>query len=110
MLLQVKYKEDVSSSLYCSLPQTPQTQRAKELTELQSQVRSVHPLPVQFDTNTSEFTKLFVLQVKYKEGCKEASSPLYHLLPHTAETHLAKQNSELQSEVQKPDALLCFRL
>lgn len=40
--LQVKYKEDVqkelSSSLFCSLPQTLQTELAKEVTELQSQV------------------------------------------------------------------------
>lgn len=41
--LQVKYREEVqkerSSSLFSSLPHTLQTERAKELTELQSQVR-----------------------------------------------------------------------
>lgn len=40
--LQVKYREDVqkelSSSLFSSLPQTLQTELAKEVTELQSQV------------------------------------------------------------------------
>lgn len=40
--LQVKYKEDVqkdlSSALFSSLPQTLQTELAKEVTELQSQV------------------------------------------------------------------------
>lgn len=40
--LQVKYREhvqkDLSSSQFSSLPQTLQTERAKEVTELQSQV------------------------------------------------------------------------
>lgn len=40
------------------------------------------------------------MQVKYKLGCKEASSSLYHLLPETPEMHLAKELSEIQSEVQ----------
>lgn len=40
------------------------------------------------------------MQVKYRAGGKEdASSPLYRLLPETAETHFAKQMSEIQSEV-----------
>lgn len=39
-------------------------------------------------------------QVKYKEDCKkETGSSLYHLLPETAETHFAKEMSEIQSEV-----------
>lgn len=44
--LQVKYKEDVqkalSSSLFSSLPHTLQTELAKEVTELQSQVTTPH--------------------------------------------------------------------
>lgn len=41
-----------------------------------------------------------LLQVKYKEGLKQKiQSSLYHRLPETTETQLAKQLSELQSEV-----------
>ena len=42
--LQVKYKEAVkkeaSSSLFHLLPDTPETQRVREVTELQSEVQS----------------------------------------------------------------------
>ena len=39
-------------------------------------------------------------QVKYKEeGKQEMSSNLYSLLPETTETQLAKQLTEMQSEV-----------
>jgi hypothetical protein len=39
--------------------------------------------------------------VKYKEGLKERTqTSLYHQLPETTETQLAKQLSELQSEVE----------
>lgn len=48
------------------------------------------------------FSSVFcVAQVKYKEDCKkETGSSLYHLLPETAETHFAKEMSEIQSEVR----------
>lgn len=45
-------------------------------------------------------------QLKYKENGKDTPTPLYHLLPETAETHLAKQLSDIQSEVQLCSASL----
>lgn len=40
------------------------------------------------------------MQVKYKQdGRKEVSGSLYHLLPETSETQLAKELSGLYSEV-----------
>lgn len=43
-MLQVKYREsgmaEISSSLYCLLPQTSQTQLARELSDMQSEVRT----------------------------------------------------------------------
>lgn len=51
--------------------------------------------------NVDEGSQLFFsLQVKYKEGKKDLSSSLYHLLPETEETKFAKTVTELQSEVQ----------
>lgn len=37
--------------------------------------------------------------MKYKEGVKEIHSSLYHQLPETTETQMAKHLSELQSDV-----------
>lgn len=42
-----------------------------------------------------------LLQVKYKEGLQQKiGGSLYHQLSETTETQLAKQLSELQSEVR----------
>lgn len=45
-LFQMKYKEtgkkDVMSSLYSTLPETLETQHAKEASQLQSQVQNTH--------------------------------------------------------------------
>lgn len=42
-----------------------------------------------------------LFQLKYKDaGKKEMSSSLYSVLPDTAETNLAKEHSEMLSEVQ----------
>lgn len=50
-LLQSKYKGDgirsLSQSLYSQLPETTETQLARTVSELQSQVRPVHPEPAQ---------------------------------------------------------------
>lgn len=49
-------------------------------------------------------------QVKYREeGKKQAMKSLYSLLPETPETQLAKQLSEIQSEVRALNASYgCF--
>lgn len=71
MILQVKYKEDgqkeLSSTLFSSLPQTLQTELAKEVTELQSQVTLffssclfIQPL---LCLNTEAFTEQETFQV-----------------------------------------------
>lgn len=49
------------------------------------------------------FSAVCFLQVKYKEGKKDLSSSLYHLLPETEEIKFAKAVMELQSEVQQND-------
>lgn len=121
-LLQVKYKEEgkkeMSFNLYSLLPQTIATEHAKEASNLQSEV----PKQVPFTHPSARFWHLwwvrtsswflesfptlsvtsFLLQVKYKEGVKQKNqSSLFHQLPETTETQLAKQLSELQSEVTR---------
>uniref|UniRef100_A0A665VJU1 Nebulette n=1 Tax=Echeneis naucrates TaxID=173247 RepID=A0A665VJU1_ECHNA len=66
-------------SLYSQLPETAETQLAKTISELQSEVRK--------------------MAAKYKQSSrKEASSCLYHQLPETLETQHAKEATELQSQ------------
>lgn len=106
--MQVKYKQDsrkeVSGSLYHQLPETTETQLAKELKDIYSEVRNT-----QTDKCEQHLCDKFgevssvcsFSQVKYKEeGKKEISKNLYSLLPETAETFFAKQMSEIQSEVR----------
>lgn len=40
--MQVKYKQEVSDSLYHQLPETTETQLAKELRDIYSEVRNTH--------------------------------------------------------------------
>uniref|UniRef100_A0A3P9P179 Nebulette n=1 Tax=Poecilia reticulata TaxID=8081 RepID=A0A3P9P179_POERE len=90
--LQLKYKEegrkDASVSLYAVLPETMETQHAKEATSLQSQVRLS--------------CVCFSLQRKYRDSVKkDLSCSLFHQLPETLETLHAKEASDLLSEVSK---------
>uniref|UniRef100_A0A3B3BH11 Nebulin n=1 Tax=Oryzias melastigma TaxID=30732 RepID=A0A3B3BH11_ORYME len=83
-------KKEVSSSLYHQLPETLETQRVKEVTELQSEVHSfiIHSL-----------IHISWMHAKYKEASKkEESSCLYHQLPETLETLHAKEATDLQSQ------------
>lgn len=55
------------------------------------EVQPTPPLPISCS---------FDLQVKYKDGLQQkVQSSLYHQLPETSETQLAKQLTELQSQV-----------
>lgn len=66
---------------------------------LSAALLSVHTFFL-YKTPVFFFSVFCVAQVKYKEDCKkETGSSLYHLLPETAETHFAKEMSEIQSEV-----------
>lgn len=128
IFFQAKYKEagrkEACSSLYSKLPQTLDTLHAKEASQLQSQVctssicvllwlynsvpqrlgennNSHDPMPLH-NTNVSVFS--LSVQVKYKqESRKEATSSLYHQLPETSETQLAKDLKNIHSEVRKSD-------
>ena len=55
VLFQMKYKEAgkkaAMSSLYSTLPETLETQHAKEAARLQSQVRDSHLRPKEFTSN-----------------------------------------------------------
>uniref|UniRef100_A0A3Q2NWI8 Nebulette n=1 Tax=Fundulus heteroclitus TaxID=8078 RepID=A0A3Q2NWI8_FUNHE len=88
-LLQVKYKEDMKeknqSSLYHQLPETTETQLAKHLSELQSDVRRK--------------SLQSILLVKYKESGKRAMSrSLYSTMPETPESSFAREVGDLLSE------------
>lgn len=112
---QMKYKKgknDVSSSLYSTLPETMDTLHAKEASELQSEVRaththrhalvrtSIHPLFLRYCYRWITVCALVWIQLKYKAGLKKSlSSSLFHQLPETLETAHAKDVSELLSEV-----------
>lgn len=111
--LQVKYKQDgkkeVSSSLYHQLPATTETQLAKELRDICSEVRNTETQSecesVPAVCQLFKVSVCVCVQVKYKEeGKKEISKNLYSLLPETAETQFAKQMSEIQSEVRTLNA------
>lgn len=103
LLFQVKYKEvvkkEASSCLYSKLPETLETQHAKDASQLQSQVRpnmqTFKVCPKRLKSVRSAF---FFLQVKYKQ---EVSSSLYHQLPETTETQLAKELRDVYSQVRK---------
>lgn len=111
--VQNKYKEEglrsLSQSLYSKLPETAETQLAKTVAELQSEVRLVSTL---FYISCLLFLFIVKLisprcpawkrasQSKYREASKkEAKTCLYHQLPETLETRHAKEASELQSQV-----------
>uniref|UniRef100_A0A3Q3KZB5 Nebulette n=1 Tax=Mastacembelus armatus TaxID=205130 RepID=A0A3Q3KZB5_9TELE len=81
-------KKDINTCLYSLLPETLETERVKETTELLSEVSK---------PKYSWISK----NVKYKEGGKkEMSRSLYSTLPDTSETvFLAKEVTELQSQV-----------
>jgi len=108
-LLQVKYKDAVrqqsQSSLYHQLSETTETQRAKQQSELQSQVGGPGVVS-RCDVLQAVEPRLTPsarvhLQNKYQEaGKREASAPLYSLLPHTMETLHAKDAARLLSEVR----------
>lgn len=93
-------------NLYSLLPDTLDAQRAKELTDAQSEVRSRQMWPrrstssMKHDVPESDSSS-FIVQVKYREASKkQASTALYHLLPETLETQHAKEASQLQSQVR----------
>lgn len=95
---QVKYKQEVGSSLYQQLPETAEMQLAKELRGIYSQVRRSLPPP---PPAAGLCDRSSIPQVTYQQdGKREMERSLYSLLPQTAETQLAKHASELQSEVR----------
>lgn len=103
-VLKVKYKQEVGGSLYQQLPETAETQLAKELRGVYSQVRRSPPLQPTWP-RAGHVTMSSSLQVKYGEdGKKEMERSLYSLLPETAETQFARHVSEIQSEVRTLNA------
>lgn len=94
-------KTEISSSLYCLLPETTETQFVKELSEILSEVR--HDGWRRAGNVCQDVTDFVsALQNKYKEeGKKEMSSSLYSQLPETAEMQLAKNLHAFQSEVDE---------
>ena len=117
---QAKYKEagkkEASSSLYHLLPETLDTQHAKEAYQLQSEVRDMHThththTNVLTHTHTPLTPPVSLSQTKYKEVVKkENSTPLYALLPDTAEIQLAREQTDLQSQVQQQPTQTTFLL
>ncbi|XP_037136040.1 nebulette-like isoform X7 [Syngnathus acus] len=120
-----KYKqegrEEASLSLYSLLPDTPQIQRAKEVTQLQSEVKYKENMKMSSslyslmpETNDTHFVKELtdlLSQNKYKEEVKkELSSTLYSQLPETSEMHLAKSVHEFQKKVHRRRQAKSLRL
>lgn len=115
MSFQTKYKEaskkQTSTPLYHRLPETLETQHAKEASQLQSQVRT--DITDLWQTQKSVFITesslshwcclLRMLQILYKEaGKKEMSRPVFHQLPDTLENQFARELSGMQSQVRAP--------
>lgn len=123
--LQLQYRklgrQQAGSSLYSAMVDTLDTQHAREASQLQSQV-DIQPAggsaggaavvavgSVKFKGNSKlhlqQSPSVSVdlcrpLQVKYKEaGQKELSSSLFSTLPQTLQTEVAKELTELQSQV-----------
>ncbi len=100
----------MSGSLYHQLPETTETQLAKELRDICSEVTRTCEVRIFSSVSVcgtfADVSSVSSLrQVKYKEeGKKEISKNLYSLLPETAETQFAKQMSEIQSEVRTLNA------
>lgn len=103
-MFQSKYRESAKkesgTSLYHTLPETKDTQHAREATEIQSEVRwcsrDSHILTRFFMCSASVSPQ----QVRYKEGKKLQSSSVYSQLPQTPQTQFAAKVSELQSDVR----------
>ncbi|KAI4881786.1 hypothetical protein NFI96_011480 [Prochilodus magdalenae] len=112
----MKYKTEgttkTSTSLYSFLPETAETQLAKHLTEIQSELkykegkkslsRSLYStLPETTEMQFAREITAIISENKYKENSMRAiSSSIYSQLPETTETHFAKALSELHSETK----------
>uniref|UniRef100_A0A3B3TUU0 Nebulette n=1 Tax=Poecilia latipinna TaxID=48699 RepID=A0A3B3TUU0_9TELE len=83
-------RKDASVSLYAVLPETMETQHAKEASSLQSQVRRRASAWKHHDVT------FYTDSVR-----KDLSCSLFHQLPETLETLHAKEVSDLLSEVSK---------
>lgn len=106
----------MSSSLYSTMAETPESSFAREVMNMQSQVGSFG-VPGEQQLQQLQVKvpaiKMFVVspssQIKYKdEGLKSLPHSLYSQLPHTTDTQFAKSVSELQSEVG--GANVCIQL
>lgn len=94
----------MSRSLYHSLPETLETQHAREASELQSEVTAAHTAEPEFLFVLVPSLKLCLFQLKYREPLKKSlASSLFHLLPETLETAHARDVSDLLSEVTAAD-------
>lgn len=90
----------MSVSLYSVLPDTLDTQHAKEQSNSHSQVRSFVTWEPVVSAPFKLTARVCFLQVKYQEASrKQAAAALYHQLPETLETQHAKEASQLQSQV-----------
>lgn len=106
----------MSSSLYSTMADTPESNFAREVMDMQSQVRSRGARGAAEEQQLQvkvQSLKIFGVspfsQTKYKqEGLRNLSHSLYSQLPHTADTQFVKNVSELQSEVG--GAAVCIQL
>ncbi|PWA32051.1 hypothetical protein CCH79_00020385 [Gambusia affinis] len=118
-----KYKEGGKKvqtvSVYSQLPETNQTQFAKNVSELQSEVKYKQPLSVSLFHRLPETTETRLAkelrdvysQVKYREeGQKEMRRNLFSRLPETEETQRARETAQIQSQVTTLNAPRSVRL
>lgn len=115
--------KSLSQSFYSQLPQTAETQFAKTVSELQSEVRKRRVMALEPPPRSSSLfvqllhvfassltwlcrvteSKFFCFQTRYKKsGRQEAGSCLYSVMPETLDTQHAKQVSQIQSQVPDP--------
>uniref|UniRef100_H3CBY1 Nebulette n=1 Tax=Tetraodon nigroviridis TaxID=99883 RepID=H3CBY1_TETNG len=112
--VQAKYKKsgkEEGGSCYSVMAETLDTQHAKQVSQLQSQVRYreegqkelpsclFSSLPQTLQTEHAKEATALQSQNKYKDaGRKEMTSSLYCRLPETSETLFAREMTEMQSE------------
>lgn len=104
MIVQVRYKQkDDQVSLYSLLPETADTQFARHMSDVQSEVTALQSSPESLTGTPGAQTNCVFLcfQLQYKQdGKKEAESNLYSLMPQTLQTEHAKHACQLQSQVR----------
>lgn len=103
--MQVKYKEGVKKeagpALYHLLPETADTQRAKHMSEIQSEVLAPPPTapPSPFPTQRNSVNSQSPFQTQYRKEREELADSLFSVMPDTLQTSFTRELAETHSQV-----------